>query len=111
MCVEISPSDLLELLTTDSTIIQNLVENRQQAVANSTQDLLEVRRNGSAPGVRLNLHDAKLLGLLHRHLPVGIWFVIQRYRESSTQKIYMTMTAELNCGRQHIYMSVVVIND
>jgi len=102
---------LVDLTTSgDSTIIQNLVENWQQAVANSTQHLLKVPGNGSGPGFRVNQHDTILLGLLRRHQPVGTWFVSLRYRESSTQKVYMTMTGELNCGKQHIYMSVVVMN-
>ena len=75
----------------DSTIIQNLVENRQQTVANDTQDLLKVSRNGSGLGSRVNRHDTKLLRHLHTHLPAGIEIVIERYRDISTQNIYMTM--------------------
>ena len=93
----------------DSTIIQNLVENRQSEVSNSTQDLLKVSRNGSVPGFRVNRHDTKLLRHLRTHLPPGIEIVIERYHERSTQKMYMTMNRELN--RKHIYMSVGVIND
>ena len=84
----------------DSTIIQNLVENRQQAVANGTQDLLKVSRNGSGLGFRVNRHDTKLFRHLHTHLPAGIEIVIERYHETSTQKMYMTMNGELN--RKHI---------
>jgi hypothetical protein len=70
----------------DSTIIQNLVENRQQVVTNITQDLLKVSRNGSGPGFRVNRHDTKLLGHIRTHLPTGIEIVIERYREISTQR-------------------------
>ena len=78
-------------------------------VVNSTQDLLKVSRNDSGPGFRVNRDDTKLLRHLHTHLPGGIEIVIERYHESSTQKMYMTMNGEIN--RKHIYMNVDVMNE
>jgi hypothetical protein len=68
-----------------------------------------VPRNGCGPGFRVDRHDTKLLGHLRSHLPVGIGFVLERYRESSTQKIYMTMNRALHI--KHMYMSVGMVND
>ena len=68
-----------------------------------TQDLLKVSRNGSVLGFRVNRHDTKLFRHLHTYLPAGIEIVIERYRDRSTQKIYMTMNWEVNRKHTHIY--------